>query len=82
MTGAQRDGKAIGMQTGTDGGRPVGAVTVEMSPGTSTELVFTVLPGPGAAADGVAVPALVLTPGVNPWRTSVDRFRACTTSAS
>ena len=82
VTGAQRDGKAIGMQKGTDGGRPVGAVTVEMSPGTSTELVFTVLPGPSTAVDGVAVPGLVLTPGVNPWRTSVDRFRACTTGAS
>ena len=64
MAGAQRDGKPIGMQKGTDGGRPVGAVTVEMSPGTSTELVFTVLrrragrrrAGARAGADSGGVP--------------------------
>ncbi len=49
VTGAQRDGKAIGMQKGADRGRSVGAVTIEMAPGTTTELVFTVLAGPGTA---------------------------------
>ncbi len=81
VASVQRDGKLIGLQKGSDSGRPVGAATIEMAPGTSTDVLFTVL-APVGAGGAAPAPSLVLTPGVNPWRTVVDRFRPCTPDAS
>ena len=82
VVGAQRGGDVVNILHGEDHGREVGTMTVETTPGTSTEVVFIVL-GPagtvGTAAD--VPPSLVLTPGVNPWVTSVDPYRNCGPSA-
>ncbi len=82
VVAAQRDGAAAALATGEDHGRQVGTLTVELAPGATTELVFTVR-GPstiGTPAD--VAPTLVLTPGVNPWRTTVDPFEACSAETS
>ena len=80
MAGAERDGTTIGLGRGQDHSREVGTATVEMLPGTTTEVTFTVLgpAGGGTAAD--VEPTLILTPGVKPWTTSVDEYRVCRTT--
>ena len=75
---AQRDGAPQPIAQGQDHSRAVGAMTVELPPGGSTEVAFRVL-GPGNM-DGLPddiTPELVLTPGVSPWVTSVDSYRDC-----
>jgi hypothetical protein len=74
----QRDGAPVAIDRGEDHSREVGSVTVELLPGASTQLTFTVLAPPNV--DGVTndvAPNLVLTPGVTPWVSSVDRYREC-----
>ena len=74
----ERDGKPIRIARGEDHSREVGTVTVELKPGSSTELTFTVL-GP-ANSNGLPddiEPGLVLTPGVRPWTQSVEEYRNC-----
>ena len=74
---ASRDGTPVAIGRGEDHFREVGTTTVVLSPGASTELVFTVLgPAGGPAANDVA-PSLVVTPGVTSWATSVDPYRVC-----
>ena len=74
---AQRDGAPLGMERGEDHSREVGTVTVVLSPGSTAELVVTVLGPVGGTAAPDVVPSLVLTPGVTPWVTSVEPYRAC-----
>jgi hypothetical protein len=78
LAGATRDGAVIGIGLGEDHSRAVGTVTVEQSPGESTELVFTVLaPALGDDTSAVITPELILTPGVKPWVTSVASYGPC-----
>ncbi len=82
VVAVQRDGVAASLATGEDHGRQVGTLTVELAPGATTELVFTVR-GPRTIGTPVDVtPTLVLTPGVNPWRSTVDPFKPCSAETS
>ncbi|MGS0683833.1 DUF4012 domain-containing protein [Nakamurella sp. GG22] len=77
IVSATRDDEAIAIGRGEDLSREVGTSTVVLKPGKSTELVFTVLgPAGGTAATDVN-PALIVTPGVKTWDTSVDPYRVC-----
>src|SRR5664280_3654482 len=59
---AQREGVSVGIARGEDQSREVGTVTVEMGPGTTTELTFGVIgPAVSMAAPGDLVPQLALT---------------------
>ena len=72
------DGAALVVGKGEDHARQVGQTTVEVSPGTSTELTFTVFTAPdGDGMTGDVQPTLQVTPGVTPWVTSVDTYREC-----
>jgi hypothetical protein len=83
VAAAQVGGEQVSVERGEDHGREVGAVPVEMTPGTSAEVVFTVLGPAGVIGSPADVPtALVLTPGVNPWVTSVDAYRHCGAGAN
>jgi hypothetical protein len=80
---AERDGVPLGIARGEDHSREVAATTVELLPQTSTEVVFTVV-GPAGEIGGPndVPPRLILTPGVNPWVTSVADYQACATPES
>ena len=76
VSGAARDGAPISMSRGEDLSREVGWATVELAPGGSTELTFTVL-GPVDGGGAEVRPELMLTPGVAPWVTSVEAYADC-----
>ena len=78
VVGATRDGKDIDIGRGLDSSREVGTTTVVLEPGSSTELVFTVLGAAvpsGSPAD--VPPMLEVTPGVHPVEQSVGEYRTC-----
>ncbi len=76
-----QDKKTVGVMRGDDRGREVGQVIVRLPPGDTTVLDFTVLAPVNAEAVGQdVVPALVLTPGVHPWTTSIAPYQGCGTS--
>jgi hypothetical protein len=77
VTAAERNGTALAVRFGEDHGRQVAASTLVMLPGDTTETVFTVLGPANVGEAGDVPPSLVLTPGVNPWVTSVDGYRTC-----
>ena len=78
---ATRDGAALPIGRGQDHDREVGTATIELLPGDSTELTFTVVgPAGSVGGPGDVPPSLILTPGVNPWVTSVEDFQGCTPS--
>ena len=74
-----RDGASIGLGWGVDHGHQVGTTTVELLPGQSTTVTFSVLGPPDAAGQPAAAaqPKLVLTPGVRPWTSSVAPIESC-----
>jgi len=77
VTAVEQDGMPVGLGRGQDHGHEVGAVTVDLKPGESTAVTFTVL-GPqdvGSATD--VPPALILTPGVNEWISSMTDYQTC-----
>ncbi len=80
---AQRDGQPLGIARGEDHSREVGTATIELLPQTSTEIVFTVV-GPAGEIGGPndVPPTLILTPGVNPWVTSVVDYQDCAVPGS
>ena len=83
VIGAERDGNRIAVGTAEEYSRAVATTTVVMTPGSSTEMTFTVL-GPGNV-DGIPddiTPQLMLTPGIEPWVTSVDSYRDCRVAAN
>ena len=75
---AERDGAPLGIARGEDHSREVGTATIELLPQTSTEIVF-IMVGPAGEIGGPndVPPTLVLTPGVNPWVTSVADYQPC-----
>ncbi|MET0966710.1 MAG: DUF4012 domain-containing protein [Nakamurella sp.] len=77
VTGVEKDGMPAGLGRGQDHGHEVGAVTVDLKPGESTAVTFTVLGPPDVGTATDTPPALVLTPGVNEWVTSVADYQTC-----
>jgi len=79
VVSAQRDGNPVAIGRGEDQSREVGTTTIDLLPGTTTEVVFTVL-GPAVTSGGPAdvPPSLAVTPGVNPLVSSVGEYRSCT----
>ena len=75
---AVRDGLPLPIARGEDHAREVGMATIDLLPGQSTELIFTVV-GPAGVVGGPddVPPSLTLTPGVNPWVTSVGELQNC-----
>ncbi len=75
---AERDGAPMPIARGEDHSREVGTATIELQPQTSTQIVFTLV-GPAGEIGGPndVPPTLTLTPGVNPWVTSVADYQAC-----
>ena len=82
VVNAAVDGVVTGFQSGSEGLRDVGTVTVEIPPGGVGEVDFFVLGPPPSAASADIVPALELTPGVNPWVESADVLRPCVPSGN
>ena len=82
VVNAAVDGVVTGFQLGSEGLRDVGTVTVEIPPGGVGEVDFFVLGPPSSDTSADIVPALELTPGVNPWVESADVFRPCVTSGN
>lgn len=80
---AERDGAPLAIGRGEDHSREAAATTVELLPQTSTEVVFTIV-GPAGEIGGPndVPPTLILTPGVNPWVTSVADYQTCATPES
>jgi len=71
------DGQVQGIARGQEGARDVGSVGVKLEPGQSTEVVFR-LAIPESVDENVDTkPTLALTPGVKPWRTSIENFEGC-----
>ncbi len=68
-------GTAVPVARGEQDGRPVAMVTVELPPGASKDLTATV--GVRTIPTASVTPRLLLTPGVQPWKTSVDPLGAC-----
>ncbi len=78
VVSASKDNQPTGMQRGESRAREVGQVPVTLRPGTSTTIIFTVVaPLSTDALRKEIAPALVLTPGVNPWAASVAPYRSC-----
>ena len=72
-----KDGQLQGIARGQEGARDVGSVGVKLEPGQSTEVVFR-LAIPESVDENVDItPTLALTPGVKPWRTSIENFEGC-----
>lgn len=77
VLGAAQDGRSIGYTAGSTQGRPVATVAVTALPGESKTFDVTVLAPAGFPAAEVT-PQLLLTPGVQPWATTVTPYRSCT----
>ncbi len=67
----------MALRFGEDHGRQVGTSTIEMLPGETTEIIYTVLGPANVGQPGDVPPTLVVTPGVNPTVTSVDPYQTC-----
>ena len=78
VTGVEQDGQPDGLGRGQDHGHEVGTVTVELKPGDSTAVTFTVLGPPDVGTADDVPPSLILTPGVNEWVSSVADYQRCT----
>jgi len=76
-----KDGQVQGIARGQEGARVVGSVGVKLEPGQSTEMVFR-LAIPESADENVDItPTLALTPGVTPWRTSIEHLERCSSES-
>ena len=68
-------GEAVPVARGEQDGRPVAMVTVELPPGASKDLTATV--GIRTVPATTVTPRLLLTPGVQPWKTTVEPIDSC-----
>jgi len=56
----------------------MGQTSVDLTPGSSVELTFTVLGPPNTShSTGEVTPTLTLAPGVTPWVSSVEPYKPC-----
>jgi len=77
VTAVEQDGQPAGLGRGQDHGHEVGAITVDLAPGESTAVTFTVLGPPDIGSVKDVPPALILTPGVNEWVSSMTDYKTC-----
>jgi hypothetical protein len=72
------DGRSVPVLHGSDNGRPVAVVTVDLEPGSSaTVSADVVTPTPGVESGVTVRPSVVVTPGVKTWATSAPSYPAC-----
>ena len=85
VVGATSPDGIVGLQRGEADAREVGQMTVTLKPGASMTIHLTLLGPAGPTGSGSSsanagpsvTPALVLTPGVHPWKVSVRPYDAC-----
>ena len=76
-----KDGQVRGIARGQERAREVGSVGVKLEPGQSTEMVFRVAIPESADETGDIILTLALTPGVNPWKASIEHFEGCSSKS-
>jgi hypothetical protein len=74
---AMMDGAEVEVGTGVERDRAVSVVTVDLPPGVTKTLDFTLLTGSLPQGAGPASARLITTPAVTPWATAVTPGRAC-----
>jgi hypothetical protein len=74
---AQADGMPVSIGVGAERGRKVAARTVDLKPGATQTLEFTLLTAALSKRDTSIAPQLWTTPGLTPWQTTVDPGRSC-----
>jgi hypothetical protein len=73
---AKRDGSSSPVGSGSERGRAVAVVAVDLKPGKSSTVEITALTGRLSTGAGFT-PDVWTTPGVNPWPVSVESAAAC-----
>jgi hypothetical protein len=72
------DGRSVPVLHGSDNGRPVAVVTVDLEPGHSATVAADVVaPTTGVESGATVSPSVVVTPGVKTWATSAQSYPAC-----
>jgi hypothetical protein len=75
---ARRDGRGVPLGVGVERGRAVGVLTVDLRPGRTGTVEFTLLTGiPGAGVTGAFLPVVWTTPGVKPWSNTTETTTFC-----
>ena len=77
VVGATLDGKEIPIGTGTERGRGVGVITVDLPPGGTQTLDVTIRSGVLPEVKAAFTPQLRTTPTVRPWKTTVMAGPRC-----
>ncbi len=77
ITAITVNGSAVPVAWATQGGRKVGMITVDQEPGQQATVVAALTAGASASVAPRFVPALVLTPGVSNWKSTVQGYAAC-----
>lgn len=82
---AKKDGDPAGLGTGTDHGRQVSAITVDLQPGQTVNLQFAITLGTGAnptfTPSGTIQPTVNLTPMAAPWKLAIEDLPSCQAAA-
>lgn len=78
---ASKDASPVGLGTGTDHGRQVAVLTVDLQPGQTVSLQFAVSLGTGVNptfnSSGTIRPTVNVTPMAAPWKLSIADLPAC-----
>jgi hypothetical protein len=74
---ATLDGAETPIGSGFERGRQVAVVTVDLPPATRKTLSVTLITAPLPTVDTPVTPALVTTPMVSPWRSTVGSGQPC-----
>ena len=75
------DGQVKGIARGQERAREVGSVGVKLEPGQSTQVVFRLAIQVSVDENVDITPTLALTPGVTPWRTSIEHLERCSSES-
>jgi hypothetical protein len=77
VVGAAIDGKPVDIGGGSERGRRVGVITVDLPPGVTQKLDVTLQTGDLPTTGTSVTPRLWTTPTVRPWKTAVTSGSAC-----